>query len=214
MDFSEIAGQLAHPRGALGIETGNSMNAMNAFISKNTYDLLEISDRNKILEIGLGNGKFIADVLEQANNISFTGIDISETMIETAKATNKGKPNVHLEVAGIENLPFPDESFDKICTVNTIYFWNNINQALQEVRRVLSNQGIFVVAFRPYSKGQTLDFTEYGFKEYTVEETKQILIDNNFKIINSINKTEPEIEFNGQTHQLNSHYFLVQKADL
>lgn len=37
--------------------------------------------------------------------------------------------------------PYPDERFNKVFTVNTIYFWNNPIEDLKEIRRVLKTDG-------------------------------------------------------------------------
>ncbi|SIT11872.1 Methyltransferase domain-containing protein [Zobellia uliginosa] len=85
MDFEEVAKQLANPSGKYGIDVALGMNSMNEFISKTTYELLKIKDNESVLEIGFGNGKFIKDILNYGSRISFTGIDISNTMITEAK---------------------------------------------------------------------------------------------------------------------------------
>lgn len=215
MNFEEVAKQLARPTGKFGIDVALGMNTMNKFISKTTYELLKIKDNDSVLEIGIGNGTFIKDILEHGSRISFTGIDISNTMITEAKRINRALIEtgyIDLFNADIEEIPIWDEVFDKICTVNTIYFWKNPIKALEEVYRVLKKKGILIVSFRPFINRQTLDFTQYGFKEYRNEDFESLIEQTNFKIIERIEKTEPEIEFNGKTHNLTSQYFIMQKA--
>ncbi|TXE13823.1 class I SAM-dependent methyltransferase [Seonamhaeicola algicola] len=215
MNFEKVSKQLANPSGQFGIDIALGMNTMNEFISKTTYELLKINDNDTVLEIGIGNGKFIKDILDNTSGVSYTGIDISETMITEAKRINRPLIEtgyVDLFNADIEEIPIWDEVFDKICTVNTIYFWKNPIKALEEVYRVLKKKGILIVSFRPFINGQTLDFTQYGFKEYRNEDFESLIEQTNFKIIERIEKTEPEIEFNGKTHNLTSQYFLIQKT--
>lgn len=215
MDFENVARQLANPSGKFGIKIGLGMNTMNEFISKTTYELLKIKDNDAVLEIGIGNGKFIKDIIGNATGISYTGIDISKTMITEAKRINRSlieKENVDLFEAAIEEIPVWDESFDKICTVNTLYFWKDPIMALKEVYRVLKKGGIAVIAFRPFKKGQTLDFSKYGFKEYKREDFESLVEQTNFKIVDRIEVTEPEVQFNGEIHNLKSQYYLMQKV--
>lgn len=214
MDFNEVAKQLAHPTGSFGIEIALGMNQMNHFINKNTYDLLQIGDSDKILEIGMGNGKFINDILNYGNNISYTGIDISKTMISEAKKHNYNlikSSKVDLILADIENMPFWEETFNKICTINTIYFWENPAKALAEIYKTLTKNGIFIISFRPYIEGKSLDFSQYGFTEYKTEYLKSIIDKTNFKIVDIKNITEPSIEFNGEVHNLISQYYILEK---
>lgn len=214
MKFEKIAKQLANPSGKLGIDVALGMNTLNEFISKTTYELLKIKDNESVLEIGLGNGKFIEDILNYGSSISFTGIDISETMIAEAKNNNGTLIEtgaVDLFKADIEKIPVWNETFDKVCTVNTIYFWKNPSLALNEVYRVLKRDGILIVSFRPFIKNQTLDFTKYGFKEYRAEDFESLIQQTAFRIVKKIEKTEPEKEFNGQKHHLLSQYFVIKK---
>ncbi|WP_298531949.1 class I SAM-dependent methyltransferase [uncultured Algibacter sp.] len=214
MNFEKIAKQLANPSGKLGINVALGMNTMNEFISRTTYELLKIKDNESVLEIGLGNGNFIKDILNYGSRISFTGIDISETMITEAKKNNSSlieTGHVDLFDADVEKIPVWDETFDKICTINTIYFWKNPVKALEEVYRVLNKNGILIVSFRPFIEGQTLNFTKYGFKEYRTEDFESLIQQTAFKIIEKIEKTEPEVEFNGQKHNLLSKYFIIKK---
>ena len=79
---------------------------------------------------------------------SISGVDFSQAMVEQAK--QKFKPEIEsgkvsLEVADVRELQFDDNTFDKICTVNTIYFWNEPLLSLQEIKRVLKNDGKLVV---------------------------------------------------------------------
>jgi SAM-dependent methyltransferase len=46
-----------------------------------------------------------------------------------------------------KKLPFEDETFDKIFTVNTVYFWENPVEFLNEIYRVLKDDGTFVLTF-------------------------------------------------------------------
>ncbi|AUP78505.1 class I SAM-dependent methyltransferase [Flavivirga eckloniae] len=215
MDFEKVAKQLAHPVGSFGIEVALGMNHLNQFISKNTYDLLQLGDSDKVLEVGMGNGKFIKDILSYGDNISYTGIDISETMIVEAKKLNE-KPidsrRVDIIHASIEKMPFWEEQFNKVCTINTVYFWKAPLIALSEVYRILTEDGVFVLSFRPYIEGQSLDFSQYGFTEYKAEDIMALVNKTNFKIVDTINITEPPVVFNGQTHNLMSQYYILRKT--
>ena len=52
----------------------------------------------------------------------------------------------------VESLPFADDSFDKITTVESFYFWPAPQENLKEVRRVLKPGGIFLLVADTYNK--------------------------------------------------------------
>lgn len=215
MDFEKLAIQLAKPQGPAGIEVALAMNQLNETISKNTYKLLHLQDSDRVLEIGLGNGNFIEHILSYGSNISFTGIDLSETMIQEAIKRNTHlmeSRKVDLIQAGIEKMPFWAQTFTKICTVNTLYFWQNPAGALAEVERVLSPDGFFIIAYRPYIKGKSLDFSKYGFTEYSEAEVDALLKESNFRVVDIQSEIEAPFEFQGQTHHLESAYYMLQKV--
>ena len=47
--------------------------------------------------------------------------------------------------ASVEKLPFADNAFDKIITVESFYFWPDPAENLKEVYRVLKEQGTFLL---------------------------------------------------------------------
>ena len=98
----------------------------------------------QILEIGIGNG---ADgVMFALNGGNYTGADLTEAALE---ATRK-----HFEVLGLngrfqkenaEQLSFPGESFDIVYSHGVLHHTPNIQQAINEVLRVLKPGGQAIV---------------------------------------------------------------------
>ncbi|WP_289040601.1 class I SAM-dependent methyltransferase [uncultured Zobellia sp.] len=213
MDFEKITHQLAKPEGPMGIKVAEGMNTINQFISKSAYNLLQLHKNENLLEIGMGNGKLIEFVLDLAENIRYTGVDLSRTMVNEAK---KNVPVHHtskidLICADIEDLPFWNQTFHKACSINTIYFWRNPKKALAEVHRVLQPNGIFVLALRPFVKNKTLNFSTYGFKEYTTNDIFKLLKNSNFELDNVKTLNEPPVSFKEEMHELESVYYVLHK---
>jgi SAM-dependent methyltransferase len=53
-----------------------------------------------------------------------------------------------LQEGTVSALPFADGSFDKVCSVNTLYFWPDPARDLGEVYRVLAPEGRCYITFR------------------------------------------------------------------
>src|SRR5690606_33437900 len=81
-----------------------------------------------------------------------------------------------------ETLTFGDATFDKIFTVNTLYFWDAPERQLSEIRRVLRPSGIFCLAIASKAFMETMPFSTYGFRLYSAEEASQLLANNGFTI--------------------------------
>ena len=84
-----------------------------------------------------------------------TGVDYSSTSVEMSKETNydsvkNGKTDI-IE-ASVECLPFLDNSFDKVITVESFYFWPHPQENLKEVYRVLKTDGTFLLVADIYGK--------------------------------------------------------------
>ena len=199
--FKAIAGQLRQPKGEYAIRVGEKMNESNADINLTTIEALNLSTGDNILEIGMGNGYFVKDILLSGNLIKYTGCDISEIMVDQACKHNEqfiksGQVQFHLSNA--DNLPFANETFDKVFSVNTIYFWDDQQSALSEIGRVLKPKGQITISVRPKSVMEHYPFVKYGFAMFTKNDLIDLLAENNFKITQIVEKKEPEQEINGE----------------
>lgn len=181
----ELARQLRNPSGENGVSTGIKMNNTNSNMINCTLETLKITDNETILEIGPGNGQHLSQLMSLAKNIQYYGVDVSETMITEAKKINtqivaSGKASF-LHSDG-QLIPFPKNTFDKIFTVNTIYFWENPNQYMAEIIRVLISGGTFSIAFVDKESMEKMPFTQHGFQLYDLERINTFL--SQFKLSN------------------------------
>jgi ubiquinone/menaquinone biosynthesis C-methylase UbiE len=108
----------------------------------------------KSLEIGAGTGFFSLN-LRQAGVLDEVHVsDVSAGMVESAKrnATGLGFA-VTGAVAGAEELPYPDGTFDLVIGHAVIHHIPDVEAALREVLRVLRPGGRFVIAGEPTKTG-------------------------------------------------------------
>ena len=75
--------------------------------------------------------------------VKYVGIDSSEVAVSIA---NQRFPD-SARLASAERLPFPDRSFDKVVMCHVIEHVESPNKAMSEVRRVLKNDGLFVLSY-------------------------------------------------------------------
>lgn len=188
IDYSAIAAQLAKPTGADGLLVAQRMNQSNGEMTRKAIELLHCQAGQHILEIGPGNAQFAGYVLQQAENLQYAGTDISETMIAEGLRINQQEVlsgKVSLQKTDGSHLPYPDQTFDSVFSVNTIYFWENPDQFIREIHRVLRNGGLCCLAFASREFMQTLPFTDERFKLYNKEEVETLLKNNGFRLLDS-----------------------------
>lgn len=189
-----LAQNLANPQGEKGIEIGEMMHATNISMTLESIKTLSIEDNEYLLEIGHGNAAHLKDILSKAQNLKYTGVDISETMHNEAKRLNKDFINqADFILYEGKKLPFEDKVFDKIYTVNTVYFWEKPVEFLNEIHRVLKNEGTFVLTFGQREFMEKLPFTEYDFSLYSNSEMEELVSQSHFKRM-KISEKEEDIQ--------------------
>jgi ubiquinone/menaquinone biosynthesis C-methylase UbiE len=186
--LKEMAIQLSCPRGDNGIGVADMMHDTNFGMTKSTIDALKITDHDSVLELGHGNGKHISTIIQAATAVSYYGLEISELMKQEAAALHIANSSFYSYDG--ENIPFEDGKFNKAMTVNTIYFWKNPVQLLNEVYRVLKTDGLFCVTFAQKDFMEMLPFTQHGFNLYDNEKLEDLVKQSSFKLVSFTAHTE------------------------
>jgi ubiquinone/menaquinone biosynthesis C-methylase UbiE len=144
---SFLAKQARKPSGWFGrVVVSWILNKANASLEDMSLELMDIKEEDEILKIGFGNGRMISNMAAKISFGKVIGIEISEDMIKVARKKNmpyieEGK--VKILKASVEEIPFDNESFDKVFTANTIYFWPDAQVDILEVKSVLKKGGTF-----------------------------------------------------------------------
>jgi len=100
-----------------------------------------LTANSKILDVGCAKGFMLYDFSQLISGVTVAGLDISEYAIENAK--EEVKP--FLKVGNAIDLPYEDNSFDLVISINTVHNLdkNDCPKALQEIERV-SRSGKFI----------------------------------------------------------------------
>ncbi len=100
---------------------------------------MDISEGDRVLDLGCGNGKTSAALMER--EASVTGIDFSPSAVASCRKLF-GEKGTFLE-ADVRALPFADGSFDRVVSVHVIEHVpeSDISKASEEIRRVLRSGG-------------------------------------------------------------------------
>ena len=105
-------------------------------------DFYGLTAEHSLLDVGCAKGFMLKDFAEVIPGLEVAGIDISEYAISNAV---EGTEAV-VQVADARELPFEDDSFDLVVSINTLHNFERegVVQSLREVQRV-SRRWSFVV---------------------------------------------------------------------
>ncbi|MEC4674193.1 MAG: class I SAM-dependent methyltransferase [Nitrospirota bacterium] len=158
-------------------------NKGNANLNKFLKDQLNLQEHDKVLEIGFGPGTLLKQMAQITTKGLVEGIDFSDAMLAQARKTNKqyiSTKRVKIQKGNCNDLPYGHESFDKVCTSNTIYFLEDPLENFKNIFRVLKPGGKLVVGFRDKEQMKKLPLSEDIFNVYTLDEVKKILLNSGF----------------------------------
>lgn len=214
-ELKEIAAQLRKPSGELGLQIGEFMNKGNVQMHHDTIRTLHATGEEHILEIGMGNGFFVKEILEPNSSVKYTGCDYSVLMVSEACKMNQdyvasGRAQFLHATAG--SLPFSSQTFDKIFTINTIYFWEHPPLVLQQLHHLLKPEGNLIIAFRPERQMKNYPFANYGFQLYSKEAVKELLLENSFEVTEVHENQEPDFDLKGELMKMENTVIVCRKA--
>jgi len=175
--FKEFFSQCARPEGKWGRVMLRFMNFGHAPLTKWGLSLVHFQMGMKMLDIGCGGGATIKRVISLNPSSKVYGIDISEESVAKAKEVNKEflDKKVFIQQGSAEHLPYDDNFFDIVTAVETVYFWPNLPQCLQEVKRVLKPEGQFAIIVEVIQKDSSWTKVVEGMTAYTPEQLKDLL---------------------------------------
>ena len=172
----------AHPKGRMGRAMLKFMNLCHAPLTNWGISLVDIQDGWIMLDIGCGGGATLQRLLKRSQGGKVYGIDISEESVAKAIKVNADviDKQVFVQQGSAEKLPYEDGKFDLVTAVETVYFWPNLTNCLQEVRRVLKPKGHFAIMVEVVDTDSKWTNVVEGMTAYTPEQLKQFLDDAGF----------------------------------
>jgi SAM-dependent methyltransferase len=169
--------QCARPKGALGRVMLSFMNYTHAPLTNWGLKLVDVQDRWTMLDVGCGGGFTIRRLLKRSKDAKVYGIDISEESVAKAKKVNSYvlDKQVFVTLGSAEKLPYEDGKFDLVTAVETVYFWPNLPNCLQEVRRVLKPNSKFAILVEVVDSDSKWTNVVKGMTAYSPEDLKKLL---------------------------------------
>ncbi len=109
------------------------------------FNLLQIRNDLKVLEVGCGSGHFTNMIKTYYPTCEVYGIDLDDNNIKFAKTeSRKLNIDVHYQVADVKHLPFEDNSFDIVFS-HTLIEHLPFDDFIKEQKRVLKKGGKLII---------------------------------------------------------------------
>lgn len=174
----------ACPKGRMGLFMLKFMNKCHASLTNWGLDFIPIKNGWTMLDIGCGGGATLRRLLKRSDAGRVYGLDISEQSVAKARDLNAdllGK-QVFVDLGSADRLPYPDEQFDLVTAVETVYFWPNLPACFQEVKRVLKPGGIFAIIVEVVDSNSKWTNVVEGMVAFPPEQLKQLLDEAGFQM--------------------------------
>ena len=98
------------------------MGRYSVLLSPQLADLAGISGGQRVLDVGCGPGALTAELVARVGPAAVSAVDPSEPFVEAARARN---PEVDVQRASAEQLPFPDQAFDTTLAQLVVHFMSD-----------------------------------------------------------------------------------------
>ena len=109
------------------------MGRFSSLLSEQMADLAGVRASMDVLDVGCGTGALTRVLVARVGAKRTTGVDPSESFVA---ATRERFPDVRIEHASAESLPFPDRAFDASIAQLVVHFMTDPVAGLREMARV------------------------------------------------------------------------------
>ena len=139
-------------------------------VVQDIYKYYKLKENAKILDVGCGKGFMLFDFKLNYPNLIVKGIDISKYAI--SNAIKEVKEN--LLVSSCDNIPFPDNYFDLVISINTIHNLDlkGCAKSLKEISRV-SNKHKFIIVDAYSNNDEKKRMFEWNLTAKTIMHKKE-----------------------------------------
>jgi SAM-dependent methyltransferase len=113
-------------------------------------DLAGVAAGQRVVDVGCGPGALTTELVARVGSDAVTAVDPSEPFVEAAR---ERLPDVRVELASAERLPFPDGSFDVSLAQLVVHFMTDPVAGLGEMARVTRDGGVVAACVWDHASG-------------------------------------------------------------
>jgi arsenite methyltransferase len=133
---------------------GAEMQQHHLGIAQQTIARMELKPGDRVLDLSCGAGwatRLLAEAVEGGAGMA-AGLDISEEMIARARACSRELENVLFAIGAADEIPWRDEYFDRVLSIESFYYYPDQEAVLRELHRVLVPGGLLFILINLYKE--------------------------------------------------------------
>jgi ubiquinone/menaquinone biosynthesis C-methylase UbiE len=134
---------------------GEKMERHHLDITEKTIRLMDLRPGERVLDLGCGSGwatrlvaRMVAEGPEGFGQV--VGVDVSDEMIRQARTASKDFENILYVWGSAEKIPWEENFFDKVLSVESFYYYPDQDRALHELFRVMAPRGRLFILINLY----------------------------------------------------------------
>src|SRR3978361_894460 len=125
-------------------------------ITEKTIRLMELRAGERVLDLGCGSGwatRLLARMVGEGPDGfgQVIGVEISDEMVRQARAASKDFENVKFVVGSAAKIPWEENFFDKVLSVESFYYYPDQERALAELFRVMARHARLFILINLYT---------------------------------------------------------------
>jgi arsenite methyltransferase len=133
---------------------GEEMENHHISITQQTLALMNLKPGERVLDLGCGAGwasRLLARAVSSTDKPGqVIGLDVSDEMIRRARAASSNYENLMFVVGSAQQIPWEENFFDKVLSVESFYYYGDQEGALDELFRVLAPKGELFILINLY----------------------------------------------------------------
>jgi arsenite methyltransferase len=134
---------------------GEKMESHHLDITEKTIRLMDLRPGERVLDLGCGSGwatRLLARIVGEGPEGfgQVVGLDVSDEMIRRARASSREFENVMYVCGSAQQVPWEENFFDKVLSVESFYYYADQDRALNELFRVMAPLGRLFILINLY----------------------------------------------------------------
>ena len=124
-------------------------------ITEKTLRLMDLRPGERVLDLGCGSGwatrllsRLVGEGPEGFGQV--VGLDVSDEMVRQARAASKDFENILYVWGSAQQIPWEENFFDKVLSVESFYYYADQDRALSELFRVMAPHGRLFILINLY----------------------------------------------------------------